>query len=137
MVLWRFKSCDKCHGDLVTEEGQWRCLQCGRYYYPDSVQAQDSILERGAVGIGAPVRARNGKGNRVERNINSMILSRSTSDEKWWANNRQIIAYLDEGKTVGEIARLMARGPRQIRVIRERLADLRGTSPELVATNSA
>lgn len=32
MVL-RFKGCGKCTGDLVLEDADWRCLQCGRYYY--------------------------------------------------------------------------------------------------------
>ena len=27
------KACVKCHGDLVWDDGDWLCLQCGRYYY--------------------------------------------------------------------------------------------------------
>ena len=27
------KNCTKCSGDLVLDDGYWRCLQCGRYYY--------------------------------------------------------------------------------------------------------
>ena len=26
--------CPKCQGDLVLDEGDWRCMQCGTYYYP-------------------------------------------------------------------------------------------------------
>ncbi len=33
MGLFRFKACRKCRGDLVLEEGDWLCLQCGTYYY--------------------------------------------------------------------------------------------------------
>ncbi len=29
----RFKACVKCRGDLVLDEGDWLCLQCGTYYY--------------------------------------------------------------------------------------------------------
>jgi len=33
-VNWfRFKACVKCRGDLVLDEQDWLCLQCGTYYY--------------------------------------------------------------------------------------------------------
>ena len=32
--MWfRFRSCRKCHGDLVLDGEDWKCWQCGRYYY--------------------------------------------------------------------------------------------------------
>ncbi len=33
MNWFRFKSCVKCGGDLVLDQGDWLCLQCGTYYY--------------------------------------------------------------------------------------------------------
>ena len=33
MSWFRFKACRKCQGDLVLDQGDWLCLQCGRYYY--------------------------------------------------------------------------------------------------------
>lgn len=30
---FRLKACVKCGGDLVLDEGDWLCLQCGTYYY--------------------------------------------------------------------------------------------------------
>jgi hypothetical protein len=33
MNLFRLKACTKCRGDLVLDEGDWLCLQCGTYYY--------------------------------------------------------------------------------------------------------
>ena len=33
MDRFRFKACLKCRGDLVLDEGDWLCLQCGTYYY--------------------------------------------------------------------------------------------------------
>ena len=30
---FRLKACVKCRGDLVWDDGDWLCLQCGRYYY--------------------------------------------------------------------------------------------------------
>jgi hypothetical protein len=33
-VNWfRLKACAKCKGDLVLDDGDWLCLQCGTYYY--------------------------------------------------------------------------------------------------------
>ena len=33
MNWFRFKSCAKCGGDLVLDQGDWLCMQCGTYYY--------------------------------------------------------------------------------------------------------
>ena len=33
MNRFHLKACVKCHGDLVLDEGDWLCLQCGTYYY--------------------------------------------------------------------------------------------------------
>ena len=33
MNLFMLKACIKCRGDLVWDDGDWLCLQCGRYYY--------------------------------------------------------------------------------------------------------
>jgi hypothetical protein len=27
------KACVRCGGDLALDDGDWQCLQCGRYYY--------------------------------------------------------------------------------------------------------
>ena len=34
MNIWRFKGCSRCGGDLIFQDGEWGCMQCGRYYYP-------------------------------------------------------------------------------------------------------
>jgi hypothetical protein len=33
MISFRLKACVKCRGDLILDEGDWLCLQCGTYYY--------------------------------------------------------------------------------------------------------
>ena len=33
MNWFRWKACGKGGGDLVWDDGDWLCLQCGRYYY--------------------------------------------------------------------------------------------------------
>ncbi len=58
-------------------------------------------------------------------NINGMLRLRKLRDARWWQRNGQVIAYLDEGRTVREISVLTDRGARQIRVVRERLTDMR------------
>jgi len=32
---FKLRSCGKCRGDLVLDEGDWLCLQCGTYYYTE------------------------------------------------------------------------------------------------------
>ena len=32
-TMMRFRSCLKCRGDLILGDNEWRCMQCGRYYY--------------------------------------------------------------------------------------------------------
>ena len=51
MNWFRFKACVKCRGDLVLDEQDWLCLQCGTYYYtglyqgstPASIQPRERI----------------------------------------------------------------------------------------------
>ena len=147
----KVKGCNKCGGDLVLDESDWRCWQCGQYYYPGSPRAADHngpepsdrwspqwSPERNGEPSNGPIdganqpgtKQRRGYGARSARNINSVIRAKKTSDEKWWARNRQIIEYLDQGLSVREIATLVGRGERQIRVVRERLAEFRAASDE-------
>ena len=41
-VNWFYlKSCAKCGGDLVLDEGDWLCVQCGTYFYTDLYRRPD------------------------------------------------------------------------------------------------
>ena len=152
-MLCRFKKCGRCGGDLVLDEADWRCVQCAHYYYarPGSTghERESGRPEAGAVsGQGAadlreyhtlsPVsgaerpagpRGRRSSGGRPRslRNINSLIEANSVGEAKWYAHNDEVIRYLDQGLSVREIAQLADRGQRQIRIVRERLAELRAT----------
>ena len=33
------KACVRCGGDLALDDGDWLCLQCGRYYYAHPMPA--------------------------------------------------------------------------------------------------
>lgn len=125
MNCWRFKGCTRCSGDLVKEADIWICFQCGRHYYPKDARPVEIPQEfnshlSGGHGGG---RKRRPCGGVAGRNINSLVLAQQTSDERWWANNREIIAYLEEGRPVREIAGLTDRAPRLIREVRQKLAD--------------
>ena len=45
MTLYRLGVCLKCRGDLVNDEGDWLCLQCGVYYYTGLYPAGQSPAE--------------------------------------------------------------------------------------------
>jgi hypothetical protein len=74
------------------------------------------------------------KRRRSTGSVNSFISSTSRSEFRWWHKNQDVITFLDEGRTVKDIARLINRGQRQIRIIRERLNDLRDCGVELQPT---
>ena len=124
----KLKSCQKCHGDLVLDGDEWRCWQCGQYYYPKPQVGEpppnpdDADRPTVLVNVDEPrVRTRR---KRATPDINSRIAAMDRSDLQWWRCNREIIHFLDEGHTVREISSLIGRGQRQVRVIPERLNDL-------------
>ena len=133
-MLCKLKGCRKCNGDLVLDGEEWRCWQCGVYYYPkppareappDPVQNNRSLLT-----IGQTMADKLRRRTRSARDINSVISANARSEDRWWRRNKDVISYLDEGRTVREISLLIGRGPRQIRVIREQLHDMRSREVE-------
>ena len=126
--MWfRFRSCRKCRGDLILDGEDWRCWQCGRYYYstvPDTDLPTEPVVA-GHPGLAMGKSVTGPRRQRSVRDINSVISSTIRCEARWWYKNREVIKYLDEGLTVKEIAALINRGQRQIRIIRERLTDLR------------
>ena len=127
----KLKACRKCTGDLVLDGDEWRCWQCGRYYYPNPpvldvpTYSQEAERPPSAIGLIAAVRGRGRR--RAPRDINSVIAAKDRSESRWRNRNQDVIRYLNEGRTVREISAIIGRGQRQIRVIRERLSDLRAS----------
>ena len=127
-MVWKIKGCRRCGGDVSLEDGLWRCLQCGRYYCLERSGLIGPPLGEGHVvpteadepgaGHGMPVA-------RATRTVNSIIRATAMSEGRWWARNKETIAFLDEGRSVRDIAGLTARAQRQIRHVRGKLADLR------------
>ena len=145
------KGCIRCHGDLFLDEGDWRCIQCAQYYYGalsgpggechpilpfpgaagEAVSAlalsYDSGKAEGPVPEDAKPRGRprTVRRTRSSRSVNSIVRARDLSDARWWVRNKEIIDLLDQGIAVRRIADQCGRGPRQVRLVRERLIDLR------------
>lgn len=144
LIFCYLKGCPRCEGDLLFDETEWRCWQCGQYYYAIPGQPLDQCIHeirmidseavpvpddgQPAVQEEGPHRRRGGYGARSARNINSVIGAKMLSDERWRERNRRVIAYLDQGLSIREIAKLVGKGERQIRVVRERLAELRAAA---------
>ena len=82
---------------------------------PDLVYQGESSRRRGSRGYRP----------RATRSINSVIQAKKRGDARWWTRNKQIIDCLDQGLSVLEISSRTDRGQRQIRTVRERLADVR------------
>ena len=43
--MFRLKGCVKCSGDLFQSDGDWQCLQCGKYYYMTAPWSYDHRRE--------------------------------------------------------------------------------------------
>ena len=130
-MSWRLKSCNRCLGDLFLEDDEWRCLQCGHYYYPHQPGLAVGISE-----ISFPSNhngSRQRKGRFGGKDVNSAVGAAMRSDQNWWSRNQEIITHLSQGHSVQEVATLTGKGQRQIRAARERLATIEqqpGETPE-------
>ena len=98
-MLCLLKNCRKCSGDLILDGDEWRCWQCGQYYYPMS-ESPDMLEEppnpemvaAGGEGVLGETRTRV---RRSPQNLNSRIIARDRSDNRWWDRNRDVVKYLD------------------------------------------
>lgn len=136
-MLYRLKGCGRCCGDLLQDGDEWRCFQCGHIYYP----ACAPVPLEPAIGAGAGFASHNDdnrqrpKIRRSARHLNPDMSVTRFNEEQWWDRNQQVIQHLDQGMKVREIAEIVGKGPRQIRVVRERLRDLRSAKQELVGVS--
>ena len=137
-MMCKLKACPKCAGDLVLDSDEWRCWQCGQYYYPKPPLLDLAPNLPGAeltvTGSSRTISVQRCTGRRAARDINSVIAAKVRSEHRWWNRNRDVVRFLDEGRAVREISALIGRGQRQIRVIRERLNDLRTDDLDSLST---
>ena len=140
-MLCRFKECQKCQGDLILDGEEWRCWQCGHYYYPNIPELQPEGPDAMNMTVQADLMGDKPRRRRrrrwAVRDINNLIVAKNRSEKKWWDRNSDLIRLLDNGKTVKEIAATAGRSERQIRVIREQLNDLRAVADMSPATVGA
>ena len=128
-MLCKFKDCAKCNGDLVLDGDEWRCWQCGTYYYPNEpvmdlpLESQIIIQDLESANCESETRRVRAR-RRTMTNINSVIMAKERSENRWWTKNQDIIARLKEGHTVRDISKLVGKGQRQIRGVQERLKDM-------------
>ena len=71
----KLKDCEHCQGDLVFEGDEWRCLQCGRNYYPKA----QLLAQRNAI----LAWKRETRSVMVDQDTNSLVQSQTGSDERW------------------------------------------------------
>lgn len=135
-MIYLFKGCGKCCGDLVQDGDEWRCFQCGCVYYPQTLtmerQPAAADFERSDTVDVTGVDRKRPVVRRTARHLNPVLAATRFNEEQWWAKNETVIYHLDQGKNVQEISEIVGQGPRQIRVVRERLRDLRTAELELV-----
>jgi len=103
-MLMNLASWYKCKGDLVYEGDEWRCLQCGKYYYPQARQPLEPITERKTWGINASIQAT------------------QSSEARWRPSKHEIIDHLTADRTTREISNLTRHSPRRVQSVRERLS---------------
>jgi hypothetical protein len=134
-VLCLLKNCGKCGGDLLLDGDEWRCWQCGRYYYPKSDLPNPDAANPDLLDVREGSQRRQ-RVRRAPRNTNSRIMARIRSEHRWWLRNQDVIQHLDKGLSVREIALRVNLGERQIRIIRERLNDLRTAKEDEMAVST-
>jgi len=130
IMMYRLKSCQICRGDLALDADEWRCLQCGRYYYVEP--ALKTALESTVASPAETAQFRNGPviqrrhprqpGGMASNNLNPLIEARESREREWKARNEAVIHYLDRGYKVSEISARTGLSPRNIRSVRDRLA---------------
>ena len=128
-MLWRLESCDKCQGDLILDGDEWRCWQCGTYYYPDKpvmdLPLESEIVTLTVQATDSKVSTRRARTRKfTTSNVNAGIVSKECNDQRWWARNQEIIDRLEKGETVRNISEMVGKDVRQIRSIREQLKDM-------------
>jgi len=129
--------CGRCGGDLLQDNDEWRCFQCGNVYYPEhsqlplerAVAAQVNFAYNEDKGLLRP------KVRRSARHLSPDTTLTHFNEEQWWDRNQQVIQHLDQEMKVREIAEIVGRGPRQIRVVREKLRDLRTANLEFASVS--
>ncbi|MDA0263516.1 MAG: hypothetical protein O3A93_05160 [Chloroflexi bacterium] len=102
---------------------EWRCMQCGRYYYPKlATSGPVNRMLPPDVPIAERRQVRQ-PGGVVSNNPNRLIDAQASRDRQWKDRNKLVVHYLDRGFDIREIAERTGITPRNIRSVRERLSE--------------
>ena len=117
-MLFKFKSCGKCGGDLRLDEDEWCCFQCGTVYYPQNPVediSQDTRPVLQTVDCGS-------HGNSTSRPIRTEIIRPPMhSGHHLLDINQALIDLCNEGRSVQEISEIVGKSRRQIRDVKSHL----------------
>ena len=117
-MLYKFKSCGKCGGDLMLNGDEWCCFQCGAYYYPQNPVeniSQDATPALQTVDHGS-------HSNFTSRHIRTDIISATKlSEHRWLDRNKAVIDLCKQGRTAREISEIVGTSPRQIGEVKSHL----------------
>ena len=69
--MLRLKGCVKCGGDLLLQDEDWQCFQCGRYFY--STPPWVTSVGKAPGGIPVKLRCVRTRGGRVTRGISPVM----------------------------------------------------------------
>ena len=117
-MLYKFKSCGKCGGDLMADGDEWCCFQCGTYYYPQNPVenvSQDAAPLPQTFDCGFHE-------NSTSRPIRTDIISSTKrSGPHWLVIDQALIDLCNEGRSVQEISEIVGKSRRQIRDVKSHL----------------
>lgn len=124
---FKFKGCAKCKGDLLLDGDEWRCWQCGTYYYPN-----EPVMDAPLQAVGTELAAQSNEDEAIPRrvrtrtmtHINLAIMANQRSEDRWLTKNQDIINRLKRGDKVRKISELLGKGERQVRAVQERLKEM-------------
>ncbi|MDA0735285.1 MAG: hypothetical protein O2909_11985 [Chloroflexi bacterium] len=119
-----FKACRKCQGDLLPDGDEFRCFQCGNYYYPKIELPELESVFPGAAGVIDHLHPLPRKYIRSSR----LSVACGRAEQRWWARNQGLIKLIDSGGTAVQLAKLTTVSARQIRAVREKLYELRAAN---------
>ena len=114
-MLYKFKSCGKCGGDLMSDGDEWRCFQCGTYYYP-----QKPVVNLSQVATPLPQTVEYGsqRDSTSRHTRTDIISSTKLSEHRWLDRNKAVIDLCKQGRTVQEIFEVVGTTRRQIREVK-------------------
>ena len=94
-MVYYFKACQRCTGDLCEDGDELKCVQCGRVYYSHEI-------ETGGV-------------RRKEEELPDI----GVRDQRWIDQNRVVVGLFVDGLSVQQVCRLLDKSESHIGYLRD------------------